>query len=190
MIKVLGIAGSPRNGGNSDILLDAFLEGAKSRGARIEKINICKLNISPCDEGNSCHKTGMCRIQDDMQIIYSKLLNTDHLVMATPTFFMGPSAQLKIMIDRCQALWARKFILKKELRGTDKKHNGFLIATAAFSKKEAFQASKNILKAFFFVLGFKYKGDLLVGGADKRGDVLNIKGARDNAFKRGAKIVS
>ncbi len=186
MIKVLGIEGSPRKGGNSDLLLDAFLEGAKSKGARVEKLMISDLKIAPCDEGNSCHKTGVCRIKDDMQWIYDKLLNADHLVISTPTFFMGPPAQLKCLIDRCQALWARRFLLKKALRPDEKGHNGFLLAAAAFDKKEAFAASKNIMKALYYVLGFKYKGELFIGGVDKKGDVKTKKDAMDRAFKMGA----
>lgn len=186
MVKVLGIEGSPRKGGNSELLLDAFLEGARSKGARVEKLTISGLKIAPCDEGNICHKTGICRIKDDMQWIYDKLLNTDHLVIACPTFFMGPPAQLKCLIDRCQALWARRFVLKKVLRGDDKEHKAFLLATAALDKKEAFQAAKNTMKALYYVLGFKYAGELFVGGVDKRGDVKSKKGALDKACRMGA----
>lgn len=187
MIKVLGIAGSPRKGGNTDLLIDAFLDGAKSKGYRIEKIDVAKLNIAPCDEGNSCHKTGVCRVKDDMQWIYPKLLNADHIVISSPIFFMGPSAQLKAMIDRCQALWARKFVLKKPLRSDDKKHNGFFISTSGLDKKEAFLGAKGTIKALFYVLGFKYKGNLLFEGVDRRGDIKDRKGALDKAFNMGAK---
>ena len=187
MVKVLGIAGSPRKGGNSDLLMDAFLEGAKSKGCRVEKISVSQFNIAPCDEGNSCHKTGVCRIKDDMQWIYPKVLNADHVVISTPTFFMGPPAQLKAVIDRCQALWARKFVLKKPLRADDKKHNGFLIATAGLDKKEAFNGTKQTIKALFYVLGFKYKNELLFEGVDRRGDIKDRKGAVDKAFKAGTR---
>jgi len=188
MIKLLGIEGSPRKGGNSDILLDSFLDGAKSASMRVEKINIADLKIAPCDEGNSCCKTGVCRIKDDMQVIYQKLLNTDHLVISTPTFFMGPPAQLKAMIDRCQTLWARRFILKKPLREEVKPHNGFLLATAGLPKKTAFIGIEQVIKAFFYVLGFKYKGELLFSGVDKKGDIKSVKGSLEKAFKEGSEI--
>ena len=185
MAKVLGIEGSPRRGGNSDLLLDSFLEGARSSGNEVEKIFISDLKIAPCDEDNSCHKTGECRIKDDMQDLYKKLLSAESLVISTPTFFMGPPAQLKAMIDRCQALWAKRFILNKNLREDDKKRHGFLLVVAGFDKKEAFIGAKETIKAFFYVLGFKYKGELLFGGIDKKGDIKKEKGALEKAYKAG-----
>jgi len=104
MAKVLGIAGGPRKGGNSDLLLDSFLEGASLKGCEVEKIYIADKDIAPCDEKNICYTAGICHIKDDMQQIYEKLLLADCLIVATPTFFMGPPAQLKVMIDRCQSL--------------------------------------------------------------------------------------
>lgn len=188
MAKVLGIAGSPRKGGNSDLLLDSFLEGARSSGHEVEKIYICNLNISPCDEGNSCHKTGECRIKDDMQGLYKKLLAAETLAISSPTFFMGPPAQLKAMIDRCQALWAKRFILKKPLREDDKKRSAFLLVVSAFDKDEAYIATKTIVRAFFYVLGLKYKGELLIGGVDKKGAIKDRKDALEKARKMGENL--
>jgi len=188
MAKVLGIAGSPRKGGNSALLLDRFLEGAKASGHEVKKISVGGLKIAPCDEGNSCHKTGECRIKDDMQDIYKKLLETDYLVISTPTFFMGLPAQLKAMIDRCQTLWARRFILKEPLRDDDKKRGGFLIATAGLDKKEAFIGVKETIKAFFYVLGFQYKDELFFEGIDKKGAIMERKGALETAYALGRDI--
>ncbi len=188
MARILGIAGSPRKGGNSDILLDSFLEGAREGGNEVEKIYIGALSISPCDEGNSCHKTGRCHKMDDMQAIYDKLLSADHLVVSSPTFFMGPPAQLKCMIDRCQALWAKRFILNKPLRDDEKIRNGFLLATAGLNKKEAFTGTIATIKAFFYVLGFKYKGELLFLGIDKKGSINSRKGAIEEARIAGKNI--
>lgn len=188
MSNILCIEGSPRKGGNSDLLLDSFIGGAKSSGHEVEKVYISDLNIAPCDEQNSCRKTGECRIKDDMQALYKKLLLADCLVVSTPTFFMGPPAQLKAMIDRCQAPWAKRFILKKPLREDNKKRYGFLLAVAGFDKKEAFIGTKGIIKAFFYVMGFKYKRELFFGGIDKKGDIKERKGALEEAYKAGSGI--
>ncbi len=188
MAKVLGIAGSPRKGGNSDLLLDGFLEGTRSSGHQVEKIYVSELNISPCDENNSCHKTGECRIKDDMQSLYQKLLEANCLVVSTPTFFMGVPAQLKVMIDRCQALWAKRFILNKSLREDNKERCGFLLATAGLDKDKAFIGTKETIKAFFYILGFQYKGELLFSGIDKKGEIRKRKDALEKARKAGENI--
>jgi multimeric flavodoxin WrbA len=105
--------GSPRYGGNSDMLLDSALKGAKEGGANIEKIRICDLKISPCIECHGCDDTGKCIVDDGMQTLYPKLVETDRLFLASPIFFMGVSAQTKALVDRCQCIWVRKYILKQ-----------------------------------------------------------------------------
>ena len=112
-VKVLGISASPRFKGNSDLLLRKALAGAESAGAQTEYIRLCDLNIAPCTECNACYKTGDCKIQDDYQQLMAKMLDADRLIFATPIFFMSVCAQAKILIDRCQCLWARKYVLKK-----------------------------------------------------------------------------
>ncbi|MFH1753832.1 MAG: NAD(P)H-dependent oxidoreductase, partial [Candidatus Omnitrophota bacterium] len=129
-----------------------------------------------------------CHIKDDMQEIYDKLLLADRLVVATPTFFMGVPAQLKVMIDRCQSLWAKRFILKQPLRKDDKKRRGYLLAVSGLDKDEAFIGSKQTLKAFFYILGFKYDGELLIHGVDNLGDIKKAEGALENAKTMGEKI--
>lgn len=187
--KVLGIAGSPRKGGNSDILLDNFLKGAGDAGCETEKIYASHLNIAPCDENNTCHRTGECRIKDEMQAVYKRLIEADCIVVSSPTFFMGVPAQLKCLIDRCQALWARRFVLKRPLREDDKERDGYLLATSGLNKKEAFLGTKATVKAFFYVLGFRYKDEVLAGGIDKMGDINRQKGALDKAYKIGRSIL-
>ncbi len=189
MGKVLGIAGSPRKNGNSDTLLESFLKGARESGHDVEKVYAADKLIGPCDEGNTCFKTGVCHINDDMQDIYKRLLGADYLVISTPTFFMGPPAQLKAMIDRCQSLWAKRFILKRSLRDDDKKRSGFLLGTSGLDKKDAFIGTKEIIKAFFYVLGFKYKSEILVFGVDDADDLKTKKsGALNEAYELGQNL--
>ena len=111
-MKVLGIMGSPRIKGNTDLLLDEALKGAASQGAEVEKILADKLQIAPCKEYYACLKDGNCIIRDDMDDVYAKLLAADAIIIASPMFFYTVSAQLMVLISRCQALWARKYVLK------------------------------------------------------------------------------
>jgi len=102
MKKIIGFAGSPRIGGNSDILLDKWLEGAKQAGDEVEKVYLDQLTINPCRACDACRRPDAegCIVDDDMQSLYDKLLAADVWVLATPVYWWGPSAQLKLMVDR------------------------------------------------------------------------------------------
>src|SRR4030042_367142 len=114
-LKVIGISASPRRNGNSDLLLQQALAGAESAGAQTEYVRLADFKIAPCVECNSCYKTGVCVVKDDYQLISAKMLDADRIIFATPIFFMAVCAQAKALIDRCQCLWAHKYVLKKPI---------------------------------------------------------------------------
>lgn len=104
--KVLILSGSPRIGGNSDILCDEFMKGAKESGNTVEKINVSQKNIGYCKACYYCQKSGgECIIKDDMAEILQKMINADVLVLASPVYFYSIDAQLKTLIDRTVARW-------------------------------------------------------------------------------------
>src|SRR4030042_79080 len=106
-MMLLGIMGSPRIRGNTDLLLDEALKGAQGKGAEVEKIIADRLKIAPCREYYGCFKDGNCVIRDEMDEIYPKLLGANIIIVATPIFFYTVSAQLLQLISRCQSLWSR-----------------------------------------------------------------------------------
>ncbi|MCX5679166.1 MAG: flavodoxin family protein, partial [Candidatus Omnitrophica bacterium] len=112
-MKVLGILGSPRRGGNAERLLDKALEGAIACGASAEKISLNELTIRPCQECGGCDDTGECVIVDDMSMIYSSVDKADCIILASPIFFGELTAQTKAVIDRFQCRWVKKYRLKK-----------------------------------------------------------------------------
>jgi len=99
-MKILGLSFSPRAGGNTDTLLKAVLEGARQQGADTELCRVSDKNIQPCDGCRACWETGECHIKDGMQEIYPGLLEADGIIIGTPIYFYGMSAQTKIFIDR------------------------------------------------------------------------------------------
>ncbi len=99
-MKVLGILGSPRIGGNSDILLDQALAGARDLGAKVEKISLYKKKISGCLDCGKCNETGLCVIKDDMQSIQKKILEADAVIHSVPVYFWAMTAQMKAYLDR------------------------------------------------------------------------------------------
>ena len=111
-IKVLGISGSPHRHGNTETLLDSFLDGAKSAGAHVEKVVLKELAYTPCRGCNACHKTGDCVIQDDAIVLFNKILEVDAIAVASPIYSMGITAELKGLIDRGQYLWAQEIYFK------------------------------------------------------------------------------
>jgi multimeric flavodoxin WrbA len=185
-LKVLGIMGSPRIRGNTDLLLDEALRGAQSQQAETEKIIVDKLKISPCREYYGCLRDGDCVIRDDMDDIYPKLLSADAMIVASPIFFYALSAQLKALIDRCQALWARKYVLKSlnvPLR------KGAFIAVGATGGEKLFEGAILTVKYFFKAVNIEYADELLIRRVDKRGDIKKHPTALADALELGKRLV-
>ncbi len=189
MKKVLGIFGSPRQDGNSDILLHSALKGTESPGTTIEKIYVRDLQIAPCNSCGGCRENGDCVIRDDMQKIYPKFVEADGIMVASPIYFMGVSAQLKTLIDRCQALWARKYILHLPIREDNRVARGFFIATAARNPGEGlFTGAVKTIKSFFHVLDTHYMGDMLCAGLEEKGAVNKRQELLQRAFEAGRQL--
>jgi multimeric flavodoxin WrbA len=186
-LKVLGIMGSPRIQGNTDLLLDEALKGARSKGAEIEKITVSNLKISPCREIYACLNDGRCPLHDDMDNIYSRLLSADVIIIATPIFFYTVSAQLMPLISRCQALWARKYVLKN-LDIPVKK--GAFIAVGATKGAKLFEGPKLTISYFFKAINAEYTEELLVRGVDKKGEIKDHPDYLAASYEMGKKLVS
>lgn len=190
MKKIICIFGSPRLNGNSDILLNAAIRGAETNGIEVEKIIIRDLQIAPCNSCSGCHEKGVCVIGDDMQKIYPKLVDTDGIIVASPIYFMGVSAQLKAFIDRCQAFWARKYILKLPIREGGRIVKGFFIATAARDTGEGlFTGAVKTIKSFFHVLDTQYTGDILCSGLEEKGAINKRQELLQKAFDVGKQLL-
>jgi multimeric flavodoxin WrbA len=103
-VKILGLLCSPRKQSNTGILLDEALLGSRDEGAETEVFSVSGKNIAPCDGCSACGKTGKCHIQDDMQVLYEKMLEADGIIFGTPIYFYGMTAQAKAIIDRTISL--------------------------------------------------------------------------------------
>jgi multimeric flavodoxin WrbA len=179
--------GSPRIKGNTDLLLYEALNGARSQQAEVEKIVVDKLKIAPCREYYSCLRDGNCVIRDDMDEVYPKLLSADAIIVASPIFFYSVSAQLKALIDRCQALWARKYVLKN-LNFPPRK--GAFIAVGATKGQRLFEGPVLTIKYFFKAINADYTDELLIRGVDKRGEIKEHPDVLAKAFEMGKNLVT
>jgi len=188
-VRVLGIAGSPRRGGNTDLLLAEVMKGAAGKGAEVKTIVLNDLEITPCQHCDACFAAGECRIKDDMQKVYDELERADRIVLASPVQFMGVTAQTKAMIDRCQALWARKYILKLPPLGGKRERKGLFISVGGMKLANLFEPSLATVKSWFKVLDIAYAGDLLFPSVDEKGAIKEHPDALHNAFLAGQRLV-
>lgn len=191
-LKVLGIAGSPRRGGNSDVLLDQALAGAAETGASVERIVVTRLQIASCIACDGCWKAGRCIVPDDFQSVYEKLIAAECVILATPIYFMGVSAQVKAFIDRCQCGWARKYVLERALPPTPsgKLRRGALITTAGHHVPSGFRCAAATMRYFLDTLDAEFSGELHVGDVDEKGAVRQRPDMLKAAFALGKQLLS
>ena len=180
---ILLVRCSPRRGGNSDALADAFAEGARSAGAELVEVALRELEIAGCRECHGCDRTGVCVVQDDFLALLPHLENSPVIALATPVFFMGTPSQAKAMIDRCQCIWAKHWKL-----GSGKPpatRAGYLLGVSATDFGWQFDAVKTVRDAFFLVLGVRSEGEVLQGHVDAAGQAAADAGLMDRARELG-----
>lgn len=183
---ILGLLGSPRRQGNTEVLFDLALKGAREAGARVEGFRISEYQLSPCNDCDYCMLQGSCRLEDDMQRFYPKLKACDALILASPIYFWGVTAQAKIFIDRCQAFWSAQ---KAGLWIPGPKRPGLFISCAGQKMgSDPFFAAVATVKAFFATIGVKYSGEVLLAGVDHKGEVNEHQAAQEKAYAWGKKL--
>lgn len=99
-MQILGISGSPRRGGNTEIIINEALHAANTEGAQITFIRLSDYQLTPCTACRTCFKTKQCTIPDDAEKLYQQILNADGLIIGSPSYFQGITAQMKTFIDR------------------------------------------------------------------------------------------
>jgi multimeric flavodoxin WrbA len=165
------------------------MKGAASRGAEVKTIILSQLNIAPCQHCDACLETGQCKIKDDMQKVYDELERADRIVLASPVHFMGVTAQTKAMIDRCQALWVRKYRLKLPPLGSKRERKGLFVSVGGMTLANLFEPALATVKALFKVLDIAYAGELLFLGVDEKGAITQNPDALKQAFLAGQRLV-
>ena len=190
VMDVLAFLGSPRKKGNSEVLTQELLEGVRQAGGSPEIIRLCDLKISPCISCGGCDKTGRCVVEDDMIPLYEKIINIDKIIVSSPIFFYGVTAQTKAFIDRTQALWNRKRLLQKKGKWVDNpERKGFFISVAATRGARIFEGAILTMKYGYDAMGMQYGGDFLVTGPDKRGDMAKYEKKLAEAREAGKNFI-
>lgn len=186
--SVLLFSGSPRKQGNSDLLSDAFLAGAEKAGAKWEKIQLYEKNIGPCIECGGCDKSGECILEDDMVDIYSMISQADIIAVSSPIFFYNITSRAQALVERSQALWVRKYVLKQgDLAG--KVRQGVFLSVGATSGKLLFDGVARVMRYFLDALSADFTGGLFIRGVEKKGDIKAHPFALERAEELGWRLV-
>jgi multimeric flavodoxin WrbA len=174
-MKILGLVGSPRKGSNTDLIVSAILEGGGANNHLTEKIYLYDFEVTPCVDCKACKKGNyICATRDSMQLLYPKLEEADVIIFGTPLYWYGPSAKMKLLIDRL-----RPFIESKGLKGKK--------AILAIPSEEGAEACNFTIG--MFALSFEYLGVELTGKltpkASERAEVKEQPQTLKEAFELG-----
>ncbi|MEK6673071.1 MAG: flavodoxin family protein [Nitrospirota bacterium] len=189
-MKILAFLGSPRQDGNTETLLKEAIKGINDSGYDITFFRLNDMNIRPCQNCGGCNETGVCVIDDEMSIIYDSIRKADRIILSSPIFFFGLSAQTKAVIDRCQAFWCEKYLLKRPVPEGPQGRKGLLLLVGGMKKNIGIQCSEATAKAFFRTISVPMHETLSFLGIDARGDILNHPDALTQAYQAGKALVS
>ena len=186
--KILILFGSPIKNGNTAKLVEWFCRGVNSRKAEVEVINtgLLKYKVNGCISCRKCQKLKAyaCVIKDGAEPVWSKMAEADVIVMATPLYFYGPSAQLKLIIDRMFSLY--KWDNQANTMTTVLAGKTLVLLASAFE-----DIGLDILKRSFAIIadysGMKFES-LLIKNAGESGEIIKVKGARQKAIALGKKV--
>jgi len=186
--KILVLNGSPVKNGNTSTLVGWFSEGAQSKGADVEIVNAAflKYKSNGCISCRRCQKIKeyLCVIKDDARPVLTKMAKADAIVMATPLYFYGASAQLKLVMDRMFSLY--KWDNKAKTMKTPLKGKTFALIASAFEDV----GLDNLEKPFAITAdysGMRFKS-LLVANAGESGEVNKLAGIKEKAVAFGKKV--
>ncbi|OPY32509.1 MAG: Iron-sulfur flavoprotein [Methanomassiliicoccales archaeon PtaU1.Bin124] len=178
--KVVGLNGTPRVGGNSEVLLDQALSGAAESGAHVMRIDVARMKISGCDACGSCTDSGICVKDDDMTSVYSALEGADAIIVASPLYFSGLSSQLKAAIDRCQCIW---------VSGPARSGRPGAFICVGGDNNANFKNAVSEARSFMKGIGFEGRMEMLVAGLDVLGMAAKRADLLDKARELGRDLV-
>jgi multimeric flavodoxin WrbA len=178
--KVIAFIGSPRKGGNSELLTNELLRAAEQEGVETEVVRLAEYDLKPCDACLSCRKTKKCKINDDGEKLFSKMMEADAVVLATPVYFGSCSPQTKIFIDRMG------YVAKAQGLPLNNKVGSPLVVARRAGANFAYAQ----LLFFFLISGMIVPGVSYwtVAYGREKGEVLNDKEGVDTAREMGKKL--
>ena len=160
-MRITVLVGSPRKGGNTEMLADAFIQGAQAGGADVVKFNLRGKKIAPCLSCDYCRTHDRCAVADDMVEVYELMQKTDVVAFASPVYFYSMSAQLKALIDRFYNPVRDRFPIKATA----------VLGVCADDTQRAFDPIRQTFAAIEDFLGWERIGEVTVTGMENKGDI-------------------
>ncbi len=192
-MKVIAFNGSPRRGGNTEILLSEAVRGVREQGVEATVYHLDQMNLRACLGCGKCDAAGLCVIKDDMEMIRSEIRAADRIIVASPIFFFSVSAQIKMMIDRCQAFWAEKYVHRKPVPPGPFGRTGLLLLVGGMKQREknaGFACAEATVKAFFRTVNVQEHVTLAFDAIDKKGEITKHPTAMKDAFEAGKALAA
>lgn len=189
-MKVIVFHGSPRQGGNTEALLDAALGPVRDAGHAVEVFRLNDMRIAPCQNCGGCDEGGECIIRDDMDGVYGAIRSADRIILASPIFFFSLSAQMKTMIDRCQAFWCEKYLLKRPIPEGPFGRKGLLLLVGGMKKEVGVTCAEATAKAFFRTVSVPVHSVVSCLGVDAIGAIYEHPTALRDARRAGEELMN
>jgi len=188
MVRVVGLVGSPRKNGNTEVLIDEALKGASDAGADTEVFRLADMNINPCRACVYCRSNeGKCVVNDDMQILYDRLKDSDAFIFGSPVYMGSMSAQSKLFVDRLYAITSSLVNWQDFWENYGKKYMS-LIFTQGNPDEDSFKGFFADTAKVFDYLGFNIRDILITCGNLERGEVKNREDVLKKARTLGARL--
>ena len=177
--KIVVLSTSPRMGGNSEMMADAFIRGAAEAGHEAEKIHLYDKKIEFCKGCLACQHTGACVIRDDAAVIVEQMRQADVLVFATPIYFYEMSGQMKTLLDRTNPLFPGEYAFR----------DIYLLAASADQEASSMDGAVKGLEGWISCFEEAHLSGVIRGaGADKKGEIENVPEALNAAYEFGRNV--
>lgn len=188
-MQVIAFLGSPRKGGNTSILLEEAVRGVAEAGLAVKIFNLAHMKIRPCLNCGGCDATGVCVIEDDeMPLVYAALREASRIILASPIFFAGLSAQTKAMVDRCQALWCEKYLLNRPIPAGPEGRRGLFLTVGGMKTGKGIECGGASATAFFRTVSVPEHATLGYRPVDAKGAIREHPTALQEAFAAGREL--
>ncbi|HHX65005.1 MAG TPA: flavodoxin family protein [Chloroflexi bacterium] len=181
-MRVVGVIGSPRRAGNTELIVAEVLRGAADAGAQVERYRLTDMNVSPCQACNRCRTLKRCRIDDDMRTLYDEMLSAGALVLGTPIYYWGPSAQFKAFLDRWYA------IDQEGIREALADKLVLLVCAYADADPRTVRPTERMLRAVTEGFNMRFVPPFFAGECWERGDAAQKPGLLARAYQAGLEL--
>jgi multimeric flavodoxin WrbA len=182
MKRILAVIGSPRKGGNTDLLVGKMAEGAASKGAKVDTLRLGELNIRECDGCHVCWQRKPCSKRDDMLNIYPKIIESDAIIFGTPVYWYGPTALMKAFIDRFV------YFNCPENRAKIKGKKAVIVIPFEEQNPDTARPVVEFFEKCFNYLEMHLAGSIIAAGVSDKGDVLKKPDRLQEAYEMGARL--